>query len=240
MSNELSNKVALITGASSGIGRSIASTFANAGAHVALAARKSAGLEALAEEIRSTNATCSIHPLDVTESQGVQNVVAEITQSTGRLDILVNNAGIAGFGPLQEITEDLWDRVIAVNLKGAFLCAQAAYRHMLVQKTGVIINISSDVGLRTMANGTAYCASKFGLMGFSGALAKEARAHGVRVSAICPGSTDTAFGDAEAGASDRQWMLRPDDIAAAALQIAAAPPHVLIDQIVLHSVAQGE
>lgn len=185
---DLTNKVALVTGASSGIGRASAIALAGQGAMVAIAARRNDRLDALRKELSEKN----ILPLsmDITKKDQITAGVAKVIETFGRLDILVNNAGVAEFAPFLEMTEEQWDRTIDTNMKGYFFTAQAAAREMVKNKWGRIINIASiasgGVGIG-FPHIVQYCASKGGVIGMTEAMADELAPMGILVNAIGPG-----------------------------------------------------
>jgi NAD(P)-dependent dehydrogenase (short-subunit alcohol dehydrogenase family) len=213
---ELTGKVAVVTGASRGIGRAIAMRLASAGARVVLAARKREPLEAAAEGIRKAGGEVMAFPVDVTNPAQVEAMVRGALDRFGRIDILVNNAGIGVFGEIVEFAPSNWRRTIDTNLTGIFHCVRAVLGRMYDAGEGHIVNIASLAGKNGIAGGVAYCASKFGVIGFSRALMLEARKHGVRVSVVCPGSVDTGFAEGETGV---EWKLQPDDVAEGVLAI---------------------
>lgn len=191
----LDGRVAIITGASGGIGRAIALTFARAGARLALAARRLEPLEAVAQEARALGAAALAIPTDVTSSDQVKRLVRQTKSEFGQLDILVNNAGgtfgeTFTRGPLLETTEHDFDQTLATNLKSAFLCSQAAVPVMLEQKRGVIVNIASVAGVHPNPDFLAYGVAKAGLMNFTRCLALSL-APNVRVNALSVGIIDT-------------------------------------------------
>ncbi len=187
---DLSGKVALVTGASSGIGRSSALALANQGAKVVGAARRLDRLQALVAEIKSRGKEALAVQMDVTKKVDIENAIAQTVKTLGRLDILLNNAGIAEFAPFLEMTEEQWDKTIDTNLKGYFMVAQTAAKEMAKNKWGRIVNIASiasggvGVGFPSIAH---YCASKGGVVGFTEALAAELAPLGILVNAIGPG-----------------------------------------------------
>jgi len=201
----LEGKVALVTGAGGehGIGRGIALRLAQEGADVVVTdvAEKPyadaawGGLPALQAEIEELGRRSLALTCDVTDSGSVEGSMQVAAETLGRIDILVNNAGARAGGdrvPVIDLPEVEWDRVLEVNLKGTFLCSRAAARHMVDRgEGGRIISISSVSGLRGIARFAAYCSSKFGIIGFTQALALELAAHGVTVNAICPGLVAT-------------------------------------------------
>ncbi|MDO8451981.1 MAG: 3-oxoacyl-ACP reductase family protein [bacterium] len=193
---DLSGKVALVTGASSGIGRASAIALAVQGAKVVVAARRFDRLQALAAEIKSRGSDALPLALDITNLEQIQKTVDETVHTFGRLDILVNNAGVVESGPLNEATEARWDKVLDVNLKGYFFMAQAAVRQMRKNPTtgGRIVNIASiasggvGIGFSQVAE---YCASKGGVVGLTEALAAELGPEGILVNCIGPGFIET-------------------------------------------------
>lgn len=186
-----SGQVVLVTGASRGIGRAIALVFAQAGAKVALAARTADKLEEVAGEVRAAGAEALVLPVDVAVEAEVGRAVEKITAEWGRLDVLINNAGLIDFGPLHEIEPAAWDKVIGVNLTGAYLCSRAVAPIMEKQRGGRIVNITS-VSAQTggVSGGVHYTASKGGLAAMTKTLARDLAAHGITVNAISPGQID--------------------------------------------------
>ena len=182
----LDNQVALVTGASMGIGFGLAKALAKAGAKVALAARTVEALTQLAAEIRTEGGEAQAFELDVTDVSQINETFARVQQHFGRLDILVNNAGLGANHPAVEVTEADWDQMMAVNLKGLFFCCQAAGRLMLKQGYGRIINMSSQASVVGIRDHAVYCASKGGVNQLTKVLALEWSAQGVTVNAVGP------------------------------------------------------
>lgn len=182
----LRDQVALVTGASKGIGFGIAKALAHAGATVAVAARSEAELGALTEEIRAEGGTAEPFALDVRDVAQIQATINAVQCRFGRLDVLVNNAGLGANHPATEVTEADWDEMMAVNLKGLFFCAQAAGRLMLQQGSGRIINMSSQASVVGIRDHAVYCASKGGVNQLTRVLALEWSARGVTVNAVAP------------------------------------------------------
>lgn len=232
----LDGQVAIITGASRGIGRAISVTFARAGASVVLAARTESDLTHVAQEIRKRRPDSQTMALrvDVADERDVERMIEQALERFGRVDILVNNAGVWAFKSVQETSVAEWDRMMETNLRGVFLCAKAVLRPMIQQQSGQIINISSAAGKRGYGNMAAYCASKFGVTGFTEALAEEVQPHNIRVVAICPGAVANSRYEHDPRPADELKMLSTEDIAQLALYLAAAPSRVLISEIVIN------
>ena len=227
--NALNGQVVLITGSSRGIGLAIARRLGRMGARVSLCARKKTDLESAAADLRAAGIEVLAIPADVTRADEVSRLVSETQRSLGPVDILVNNAGIGIFGPFYHQTDADWNSVLDTNLKSAFLTSRAVAPEMIRRKSGHIINISSLAGKSTFANGAIYCASKWGLLGLTGCMAEDLRAHGVRVSAICPGSVATEFSP-HAG-KDPSKMLQPDDVAHAVAALVTQSPGSFISEV---------
>ena len=182
----LSGQVALVTGASYGIGAGLARALAHAGATVAVAARSTDDLAAVTEEIRAEGGTAQAFQLDVRDVGQIERCVADVREAFGRLNILVNNAGLGANHPAVAVTEADWDEMMAVNLKGLFFCCQAAGRVMLAQGHGRIINMSSQASVVGIRDHAVYCASKGGVNQLTRVLALEWSASGVTVNAVAP------------------------------------------------------
>ena len=225
---DLSGKVALVTGASRGIGRAIATRLAGQGATVVAAARGDHA-EACAAELRAAGGRAEAIGLDVTDAASVAAVPAGIVSRHGRLDIVVSNAGITRDQLLMRMKRDDWDAVVATNMTATFLLAQAAMRPMLKQRGGRIIAISSVVGQMGNAGQTNYAASKAGLIGFAKALALEVASRGITVNVIAPGMIDTDMTRAVQERAQVDWTAQiplgrlgsVDDVAAAACYLAS-------------------
>lgn len=182
----LDGKVAVVTGASMGIGHGLARALANAGATVAVAARSGAALDELVAVIEADGGRARAFPLDVTDVPAIRSTMAEIEHRLDGLHILVNNAGLGDNHPAEDVTEDDWDTMMAVNLRGAFFAAQAAGRIMLAQGQGRIVNMSSQAGSVGIRDHAVYCATKGGVEQFTRVMALEWGARGVTVNAVAP------------------------------------------------------
>jgi 3-oxoacyl-[acyl-carrier protein] reductase len=225
----LAGQVALVTGASRGIGLAIARRLGQMGARVSLCARNAENLERAASGLREAGIHVLALPTDVTRADEVAGLVSETQRTFGPVDILVNNAGIGIFGPFHEQTEAEWNAVLDTNLKSVFLASRAVAPEMMRRKSGHIINIVSLAGRSTFATGAIYCASKWGLLGLSGCMAEDLRAHCIRVSAICPGSVATEFSP-HAG-KDPSRMLQPEDVAHAVAALVTQAPGSFISEV---------
>jgi 3-oxoacyl-[acyl-carrier protein] reductase len=207
----VAGKVALITGASRGIGCAIARRLGQMGARVSICGRDQAKLDQSAASLRGQGIETLAIQADVSRGDQVSSLVQKTQMEFGPIDILVNNAGIGRFGPFHKFEEADWDAVLDTNLKSVFLVSRAVAPEMIRRQTGHIINISSLAGKNTFAKGAIYCASKWGLMGLTGSMAEDLRGYGIRVSAICPGSVATDFSGQ--GGKDPSKALQPDDVA---------------------------
>ncbi len=187
----LQGKVSLITGAAQGIGLATGLKFAQEGATVVVCDIKQAGVDAAVAQCQAVGATAAGFVLDVTQREMVDAVVAQVKDRFGRIDVLVNNAGITQDARLQKMTLEQFDRVIDVNLRGVFHCAQAVTDTMVAQGSGVILNASSVVGIYGNFGQTNYAATKFGVIGFTKTWSRELGPKGVRVNAVAPGFVET-------------------------------------------------
>lgn len=232
--------VAVVTGASRGIGFAIAAELARRGHRLALLARRREPLEQAAEKLapsapfedpeRSRGAVRAF-TADVGDARHVQEAFKQILAWAGRVDVLVNNAGLGIFGPLHTLSEADWNLQMETNLRGVFLCSKAVIPQMIERRSGHIINISSLAGKNAFAGGAAYCATKWGLQGLTYCLAEDLRGFGIRVSVICPGSVETEFSP-HAG-KDPARMLRPADVARAVGWLLEQEPQSFVSEILL-------
>lgn len=214
----------MVTGASSGIGLEVARQLVASGVGVGLFARSQSKLAHIAGELGNSLAL----PGDVSRYEDLERAVQQLEARFGGLDFLINNAGVGIFKPVHELTPEEWQQVLQTNLTGAFYATKAAVPAMQRRGGGYIINIASLAGKNAFANGAAYNASKFGLLGFSEASMLDLRYYGIRVSSILPGSVDTPFAGNSTGAS---WKIQPQDVAQAVLYLLQSDPRVIPSQI---------
>jgi len=193
---KLNDKVAMVTGAARGLGQAIAVKMAEAGADVALCDLNDEWLEESADKVKALGRRVECYSVNVAEGESVTAGVKAIQKDFGKIDILINNAGITKDGLIMRMSEDDWDAVLNVNLKGVFLCTKAAMRGMMKQRSGTIVNIASVIGLMGNAGQANYAASKGGVISFSKSVAKELASRNVRCNAVAPGFIKTAMTDA--------------------------------------------
>jgi len=231
MTLNLEGKVALVTGAGRGIGRAICIALGQAGAAVAATARSTEQIEAVASEITDAGGKAIAIRADIAEESDVCALFDQVNERFGRLDVLVNNAGMGLFGTVEEFSATDFDQVMAVNLRGAFLCCRQAMRAMIPQGSGYIINISSVVGFKGYPNQAAYTAAKHGVMGLTKSLAVEAQRHGIRVSAVLPGGVDTDMVRVARPDLDPSVLMQPEDIARTVMYLLSLSDRAAVDQI---------
>jgi NADP-dependent 3-hydroxy acid dehydrogenase YdfG len=242
MAGALAGRVALITGASSGIGEAAALALAGEGAQVAICARRAERLQALAERIEAAGGQALALAGDVTDEGFATRVVADAVARFGHLDVLVNSAGVMPDGGVETAAPAAWRRVIDTNLLASLYTSRAAIAPMRAQGAGDIINVSATAGRRVGGLFGAYCASKFGLTAMTEGLRQEVGGYGIRVSLIEPGATDTALYE---GVSDpklretvqqraqREGALKPKDVADAIVFVATLPPRANVSELLI-------
>ncbi|RYU78614.1 SDR family oxidoreductase [Hymenobacter persicinus] len=231
---DLTDKVAIVTGASRGIGRAIALLLAMQGAKVVCVARTAEELEEVALKTAGLAITA-----DVSDEADAQHIVAETIRNFGRIDILICNAGVGSFSLLEHFTLEEWDQMFAVNVRGTFLLCKAVLPYLKAQHDGHIVGIASDVSKRTFQHGAAYGASKYAQDAVLSSLRKEVRSFGIKVTTIYPGLVDTYFNDSKPGNPDTEKThLKPADIAQAVRYVLEAPAHVVVDELMIHPLTQ--
>jgi NADP-dependent 3-hydroxy acid dehydrogenase YdfG len=235
---KLENKVAIVTGASRGIGHSIAIALAKEGVDLTLFARSEEDLQQVAQEVRDIGRECITMVGDVSNPEDVAQAVGQTLEQFGKIDILVNNAGIGLFKTVRETTLEEWKNTLDVNLTGTFLFAKEVLGPMIERGQGQIVNISSDIGRRTIPRASAYCASKSGVQAFTDVLSKEVRKLGIKVGSILPGMTDSYFNNSDQGLPEKENWLKGDDVAAAVVYMCSLPRHALVDELTVHPIIQ--
>lgn len=242
MEAKLNGKVAVITGASSGMGAAIARRFSTEGCRVVLSARRADRIEALAAEITSRGGEALWVPADVVDYAQVEVLVQRSVEAYGRIDVMVNNAGFGTLKSLEETTPAEIDDQIDVNVKGVCYGSKAVLDVMTAQGGGNIINIGSIASVRHFASFAVYTAAKHAVLGFSKSLYEEVRERGIRVNVLCPAAVNTEFLDV-AGFDDPPWkpeeMIQAEDIAELALTCVTMPPNIQIESMVIWPVAQA-
>jgi 3-oxoacyl-[acyl-carrier protein] reductase len=224
--------VAIVTGASRGIGLAVAHRLGTLGAKLSLCARDARKLKSAADELRAGGAAGVFSAaVDVTHGEQILAFVRDTERALGPVGMLVNNAGIGYFGPTHEATEATWDSVLDTNLKSVFLASKAVAPGMIERRGGQIINIASLAGKNAFAGGGIYCASKWGLLGLTECMAEDLRGYGIRVSAVCPGSVATDF--SPHGKKDISKMLQPEDIAHVVEMLVTQAPQSFISEVLL-------
>jgi NAD(P)-dependent dehydrogenase (short-subunit alcohol dehydrogenase family) len=225
----LEGKVALVTGSAIGIGKAIAIGLAQQGANLVLADKDVRGMNTTAKAIHELGVRVEAVPTDVTIEQQIESLFAITLEHFGQLDILVNNAGVFSGAPLEQMTTESWDRVMAVNLRAPFLCTRAAFRIMKGQGGGRIINIGSASAQRVRPNNAAYSAAKFGLVGLTHTTALEGRQYGINCGCLHPGET---LHEGHPSERQKEPAMSREEVAATAVYMACQPPHVNILELI--------
>lgn len=232
MMSHLKDQVGIVTGGGSGIGLAIAAALVSEGMAVVIAARDKKKLQWAATQLGSGGGKIVTVATDVSVSSQVEAMVKQAVEAYGRIDLLVNNAGIGQWGAITECSETEWDRVQAINLKGAFLCTKAVLPIMQRQRSGYIVNIASLSGKIGMGGASAYCASKFGLVGLTESLLEEAIKYDIRATVICPGYVATPM--VEGASVPPNEMIPPEDIGKLVVGLLHFSPFTVIKEIVVH------
>ena len=219
----LAGKVALVTGSGRGIGKAVALSLARSGCRLVVTARTAAQLEQVQQEIQAIGGDSKTVPADLTRDQDIEKVVAEIRGAYGAVDFLVNNAGWGKRAPVARLKVEDLDQTLRVNLRAPILLAKHLLPDMIEKGGGAVINIGSVSGKAGEANGAAYSASKFGLIGFTQSLYEEVREHGIKVAVILPGFVDTPM-IPPVKQLDRSKMIQANDVAQSVLYVLNSPP----------------
>jgi 3-oxoacyl-[acyl-carrier protein] reductase len=243
----LEGKAVLVTGASSGLGRATAIALARAGADVALVARSQQELDSAKEEISKIGRRALTLPVDLASEDETTAAIGHTVEALGRIDVLVNAAGTDAPGTVEELDIEGWDRTLAVNLRAPFLLSKAAFPRMREAGGGMIVNISSVAGKKGWANASAYCASKFGLTGFTEALADEGKEHGIRAIVLYPGAMATNWGafspeerqEGESNEAPLTRVLPPERVADLIVWLAASPPEFVLTEGIILPIEEG-
>lgn len=234
----LAGRQAIVTGGTRGIGRALVEALLEHGASVLLCARRAQEVEAAVAQLRERfdkagGAEVYGVVCDVSDEASVRALFAEAEERFGGLDILLNNAGVGGFCEVERMSASQWQEILTTNLTGVFYCCREAVPHLRRRGGGYIINIGSLAGREAFAGAAAYCASKFGLVGFTEALMQEVRFDHIRVSYVMPGSVNTGFRGQTAEAAEKTWKLLPEDVAAVVINLLEMPQRALPSRVEL-------
>jgi 3-oxoacyl-[acyl-carrier protein] reductase len=228
---KLKDQVSIVTGSGRGIGRAIALALAKEGSQVVVTARTESEIVSVAQEINSLGGKAIAIKADVTNESEVKSMVQTVIDKFGRIDILINNAGYAKHAYIQDISNDLWDTTMNINLRGIMLCTRAVYSYMMNQQSGYIISISSGSGKHGSSMYATYATSKFGVIGFTESLAAEGRRYGIKASVICPGPVATKMRAGNHPNDDVSKLMQPEDIADVALFLVTQPKRAYIGEV---------
>ncbi len=227
----MSGELVVVTGAGKGIGREVALEFAREGATVAICARTNEGLKTVKREIEENGGRVYASVCDVGDEAQVDGFIKGLSEVSRKINVLVNNAGVAFLGPVSDFETSKWEETIRVNLTGAFLVTKHALR--LMERGSHIFNLVSIASKTGFPNWSAYCASKFGLLGFTNSLREELRGMGIKVTAVLPGPTDTPLWDGIPGDWDRKKMIEAKDVAKMMVNIYRQPKETLTEEVVI-------
>jgi NADP-dependent 3-hydroxy acid dehydrogenase YdfG len=241
----LDDQVAVVTGGGTGIGRATAVALARQGAHVVVVGRRPEALEEGVAAVRAAGGAATAYPVDVSDSDAVQRLVADVVQRWGRLDLLINNAGLnVPVRDMARVSVTDWEAILQVNLTGTFVMTHAALPTMRAQRSGTIVNISSMAGYRASAlTGPAYNAAKAGVNSFTESVNLAERRNGIRACVICPGEVSTPFlmkRPEPPTAEARATMLQPEDIAATVVFVASLPQRANVELLTIYPTVQRD
>ena len=233
---QLKDKVALVTGASSGIGKEVAKRFAKEGALVILTARNLDKIKEVQKEIEKNNGNVESYSMDITNRNQINETIKNIIKKYNKIDILVNNAGIIKPGSIEEVSYEDFDAHVNINLLGYFNCIKETVPYMLKEKSGNIVNIITSTVKNTKARRLAYAASKYGQAGLSNALHEDLKDKGISVVAVYPGKTDTPIHDPYMDQDDpkREKMLKPEEVAEVVLEAALMPAENDVKELIIN------
>jgi NADP-dependent 3-hydroxy acid dehydrogenase YdfG len=238
---ELKSKVAIVTGASRGVGKSISYRLAEEGCHVVLAARTEGEINEISEEISRKGGSAFPVVTDVTQENDVLRLIQTVKKEFDTVDILINNAGIGKYGSLEDLSIEDYDDMMNTNMRSTFLCSKHVFPEMKMQRSGFIINVASVAGLRGLPNETVYCATKHAQVGFAQALDYEARQYGIKVGNVCPGGINTTFAFGEGRSSGDPHLenfLAPEDVADAVAFILLQPEKSRIIDVTMRPMSE--
>jgi NADP-dependent 3-hydroxy acid dehydrogenase YdfG len=229
----LKGKVAVVTGASKGIGKATAVMLAKNGAHVAISARSSELLDDVAQEITGLGSRVFKFTGDMSKEADIKSFISQTVSQLGRIDILINNAGFGFFHNISDFPTDDWDNMFNLNVRGLFICTREALPHLRNSGESVVVNVASLAGKNAFTSGGGYAATKHAVVGFSRCLMLEERKNGVRVLLICPGSVATNFFDNHHGKFDpkKDRILKPEDVAESIVHMIQLPQRAMVSEI---------
>jgi 3-oxoacyl-[acyl-carrier protein] reductase len=226
---QIKDKVALITGASKGIGKATAMALAKSGARTVLVARSEALLKSTVSEISALGQACLFHAADLCEEKAADEIIEKTVAGFGGIDILINNAGVGYFNPISDLSTSDWDAMFTLNIRGLFLMTRSCLPHLRAAGESVIVNIASLAGKNAFIGGGGYAATKHAVVGFSRCLMLEERKNGVRVLLMCPGSVDTNFFAGRSKNTER--ILKPEDVAESIIHMIKLPQRAMLSEI---------
>lgn len=230
---DIKNKVAVVTGASKGIGKSTALRLAQEGAHLALSARSGDLLAQLSQDIRAMGLKAYSYVGDMSKEDSIKMFIQGTVKEYGKIDILINNAGFGFFNPIIDFPTKNWDEMFNLNVRGLFIATRESLPYLRKANESVIVNVVSLAGKNAFVGGGGYAATKHAVLGFSRCLMLEERKNGVRVLAICPGSVATSFFDAHHDASDpkREKILAAEDVAESIIHMIKLPQRAMVSEV---------
>lgn len=238
MEPSMQGKVAIVTGGGSGLGEATALALVEAGASVAVVDLGLDRAQAVVSRLKEAGGNAIALSADVSDAEQVSKAVSEVLSSFGRIDFLINNAGTDFVLPITEMTIEQWDRVISVNLRGAFLFAKAVFPIMQQQGGGHVVNVASTAAKRAWANAAAYHASKWGLLGFTRALGVEGRPHRIKATALVPGGMQTHFFDRLDPPPDPTNLQDPGNVARVILFVLSQPPETAVQEVIVTPITE--